>query len=218
MARTPFRAVWNLWVDPDFSQVEKGAMPAPYVDQEALDFQRLRDALDDFFATGINLRIANDYVDVLTVHQRKVQSAENRRFNDLAKRLRLEARKQTGDVIDVSKVWAKRLSGQDRRIVPPPSVIPMVIETADYEDMLHWLMCAKSYLGMGLPFDAVIQSFTGNAGAKEASTEKNKDIGSLPKHLNDMFSQMFSIPYTPQVLLDVASTDPLPAWAKRLDD
>lgn len=217
MARKPFRAVWNLWVDPNLSLVENGTMAAPCVDQEALDFQRLRDALDDFFATGINLRIANDYVDVLTVHQRKVQSAENRRFNDLAKRLRLEARKQTGDVVDVSKVWANRLSGQDRRIVPPPFVIPMVIETANYEDMLHWLMCAKSYLGIGLPFDAIIESFAGNAGAKDASTEKNKDIGNLPKHLSDMFSEMFSIPYSPEVLLDVASTDPLPAWA-RLED
>jgi hypothetical protein len=93
----------------------------------------------------------------------------------------------------------------------------MVIETANYEDMLHWLMCAKSYLGMGLPFDAFIESFTGNAGADDPSAGQSKEIGRLPKPLCDMLSQMFSIPYTPQVLLDVASTDPLPAWAKALD-
>jgi hypothetical protein len=225
MARPPFRTVWHLWIEPDFSRIESGELPPPYVNQIRFDFTRLQSLLSDYFVhEGVGLRVPNDTIDILTFQGRMDVEGLDIRFQDLAKRLRLEARKQTGPVIDVGKIWASRLSAPDRRVVPPPMVLPMVVETSDYEEMIHLRFNLLMRLGIikEHPMDAFISAAMGEGADHLANDQKVQDeadsqTGELPEFLREAFGDMFGVAYHPKVMLDTAATDPLPAWAKRLD-
>ncbi|CAM3843251.1 hypothetical protein VRRI112168_02850 [Vreelandella rituensis] len=220
MPRSPFRTVWHLWIDPDFSRIESGELPAPWVDQTRLDFGQLRDLLSSALVhEGINLRVPNDIIDMVTCQSRIDEEGADARCQDLAKRLRLEARKQTGPVIDVGKVWANRQTLPDRREVPPPMVLPMVIETDDYEEMIHLRLDTLMRLGV-VKEHPVARLFNAAAEGRSeiaADDQGESHVGVLPESLRLAFQDMFGIAFHPKVMLDTASTDPLPAWAKRYD-
>lgn len=224
MARQPFRTVWHLWIEPDLTSVESGELPPPYVNQARFDFTHLQSLLSDYFVhEGVSLRVPNDTIDILTFQGRMKVEASDVRFQDLAKRLRLEARKQSEPVIDVGKVWANRLTTSDRRVVPPPMVLPMVVETADYEQMIHLRFNLLMRLGIikEHPMQPFISAAMGEApnhlqDDQKTQNEDESQTGKLPEFMRKAFRDMFGIPYQSKVMLDTPSSDPLPAWAKRL--
>lgn len=225
MARSPFRTVWHLWIAPDFTRVESGELPPPYWNQACFEFMHLQSLLSDYFVhEGVNLRVPNDTIDLITFEGRRDDDALDSRFQDLAKRLRLEARKQSELVIDVGKVWKNRLKMADRRVVPPPMILPMVIETEDYEQMLHLRLDLMIRLGIikehpMARFFSAPEAEGSNHSLDDQKIQKDNEqqIGELPEFLRKAFADMFGIPYKSRVLLDTPSCDPLPAWAKRLD-
>lgn len=220
MPHTPFRAVWHLMLAIDFRRVESGEIEAPWVDQTTLDFQHLRSVLHDMIGyPGLNVRVPNDTIDQVTIHTRREtydgEDASGIRCVDFAKRLRLEARKQAGPVIDVSRIWAGRHTLANRERVPPPVILPMVVEADDYEEMVQARLSAMVRLGMlkEHPMAWIARAFSGEEPGERGEAEEAGE-GVLPEALRHELERLFGIEYEPGALLDDPSLDPLPRWAR----
>jgi hypothetical protein len=61
---------------------------------------------------------------------------ESMRCTDLADILRAEGRQQSAEIIDVRRAWKDKQPLNDRNVVPPPVVLPMLLEADDFEDMM----------------------------------------------------------------------------------
>lgn len=220
-AHTPFREVWHLWITPDFGPVERGEMAPPWVDQRQLDFHALRELLLSAFGNGpLNIRVPNDTIDQVTIHTRMDTHGEGdeMRCVDLAKRLRLEGKKQAGDVLDVSRLWANRQHLTNRAVVPPPVILPLLVETHDYEDMCQAKIAAKMRLGMlkEHPIEALRRTFSGEQGVDMSMDLSPEDQqGYLPERLREALADLLGAPYQSEAVIDFVSHDPLPAWAKQ---
>ena len=224
MARSPYREVWHLMAWPDFSRVERGEDPPPWVNQRQLDFEHLRQLLADGLMPGsANIRVATDTIDQVTVQFREQEAgmgSELMRCKDLADRLRKEASKQSGNVIDVSRVWANRQYLTDRNMVPPPIMLPVVVESHDFEDMMMARMNASLRLGMlkEHPIERMARQATNpSQGEFDESHQEKAQEGRLPSLLKEGFEELFGIAYKSETFIDFVSHDPLPKWARNIN-
>lgn len=220
MPRSPFREVWHLMIAPDFSRVMTGEVPPPWVDQHTLDFPRLRELLDEHLVFGsASLRIPNDTIDQVTIHTRIEQSAlgmEAMRCTDLADILRAEGRQQSAEIIDVRRAWKDKQPLNDRNVVPPPVVLPMLLEADDFEDMMLSRSSATMVLGMYKehPIERMARRATESQGVPKDSDREEPQEGRLPPGLLAGFQELFGIPYKVESVIDVVSHDTMPAWAR----
>lgn len=209
-------------ISPDFSRVERGEMLPPWVDQRQLDFERLRKLLVDGLVFGnVNVRVPNDTIDQVTVHKRLAATemgSDSMRCKDLADRLRKEGAKQKGKVIDVSKAWKNRQHLTNRYEVPPPIILPMLMESEDFEDMMMARTNTKLFLGMlkEHPIERMQRAFASGASGDPQEIEDDEEIqeGRLSPQLQEGFEALFGIAYLPYAIIDVVSHDRFPSWVK----
>ncbi|MFY0990878.1 hypothetical protein [Halomonas sp. C05BenzN] len=214
MSRQPFRAVWHLLLTIDFGRVDRGEIVAPWVNQASLDFQHLRDVLQGAVNyPRTNVRVANDTIDLLTIRARHGAfdgaDATGIRCLDFANALRMEAEKQKGTVIDVSHAWAGLHSLSNRAVVPPPMLLPLVIEADDEGDLLNAWWSAMAALSIASPLERIASAFRGES----PDIAREDGVGVLPEALRREIESLFGIDYDPSVILDDVSVDTLPAGA-----
>jgi hypothetical protein len=202
----PFRMVYNLWLAPSFERVLAGKAQPPFVDHNAVDFEYLRAVLADEFRFGspLQIRLANDTIDQVTVHMRQARQNPRRiKCQDFAGLLLTEASKQTLGIIDIRRQWALLHHLTDRRNAPPPVLVPIVVEASDAEDGIMWSHQARMGLGVKAAHPDVAMDL--------ARQKKNDDHqGHLTVRLHKALAKCFNTPYLPFCLLDWAASDPLP--------
>lgn len=202
----PFRMVYNLWITPDFASVLAGKAMPPFVDHNHVDFEYLRSVLADEFRFGspVEIRLANDTIDQVTVHLRQpTGDVALIKCVDFAKLLLQEARTQASSIIDVRRKWAPLHGVTNRRHAPPPILLPIVIEAYDAEDALLW----GQHAGMRLGVKACNPEYF-----MFPPEEKNADDhqGHLTTRLHKVLKKSFNTPYEPYCLIDRVASDPMP--------
>lgn len=205
--KRPFRMVFQLWLAPDFSRVMAGLDVPPWIDHDAVDFQRLRDVLAKEFRYGepVRIRVPNDTVDQVTVHTRQAKGdVEGLRCSDFARMLLQEAHKQTTDVIEVRQPWEPLHSMPDRHRAPPPILIPFVVEADDYEDAILWAQQARMALRVRAASPEYMMSKV---------RQDDDHQGYLTPGLHEILHSQFDVAYQPYILLDEGASDPKPQWA-----
>ncbi|MBN3761023.1 hypothetical protein [Burkholderia sp. Ac-20365] len=209
-----FRAVFGLWVAPDFTSVMTGKAKPPHVNHSKVDFGDLAKALRELFAYGphVRIRVANDTVDQVTVQHRNGELSRARppagsiRCDDFGRALLKSATSQEGDVVDVHRAWQPLHSYADRNFAPPPVLIPFVIEAADFEDAMIWHASAKPSLGLPFLPDALQESLLQSRG----NTDSTNFEGQLPKASRERMGRIFGCEYLPYALLDRLAMDAPP--------
>ncbi|MFY0990877.1 hypothetical protein [Halomonas sp. C05BenzN] len=216
MPRQSFSEVWHLWVAPDFSRVERGEIEPPWVDQRQVDFTALRQLYMDTFSNGlVDIRVPNDTIDQVTVHFREMSGtggvSESMRCRDFANGLLEASRQQNGPVVDVAAVWDGLHHLAERRLVPPPIVLPMLVEAEDFEDMVSVQIAAKMRLGMmsGHPLEEML------SGRK--SQERGDQQGYLPEAFRARLEEILGAEYIAEAVVDCGvAHDPHPEWVPKL--
>lgn len=202
----PFRIVYNFWLAPDFERVLAGKAKPPFVDHDQVDFEYLRSVIADEFRFGspVEIRLANDTVDQVTVHFREAMGNPNLiQCKDFADKLLAAAKKQDSRVIDIRNDWAPLHKLKERRHAPPPILIPIVVEAYDVEDAVIWCQQAGMRLGVRAANPEIFMDMT----RKTLDDDKQ---GYLTKRLHAVLAQCFGTPYKPFCMLDMAATDQLP--------
>lgn len=200
-----FRQVVGLWIAPDFSGVQQGRMPPPYVNHDEVDYESLLVALTDFFACPerVRIRIPNDTIDQVTIHFRMAgadpTAAECADFADLL----LKATPGSRSTIPVRPQWQGLHYLKDRTHAPPPILLMFVVE-GSFESVMIWFGQACLRLGIRAGDMMVMLD---PKGPKETDYE-----GRLPLALRQAFEELFGVPYIePCQLTKLASSAP-PAW------
>lgn len=197
-----FRIVYSLWLNADFSEVAAGRQDPPYVDYTKADYAALQKLLSDTFHYGppVTLRVADDAIDIATMSERESASSDKMHCNDFGLILLNEASKSTSPVIPVRKIWQNMHAFQDRRKAPPPVILPIVIEAADFEDAVLWSQAARPILGLK-PFEA-LESMGKSGQLSEVIHE-----GTMPLKLQQGLKQIFGCDFTNFGMLDRMAAD-----------
>lgn len=210
--KKPFIAVFGLLLFPDFSEVAAGRADPPWVNHDKVDFDQLLTLLRDLFPYGpaLRLRVPNDTIDQVTLHVRsgmQIPGISNRpqkgslECEDFGEALIKEARKQDGDIIQARAAWASHHALPNRAASPPPSLLPFVVETADFEDAILWMSGARVPLGL-----KPLQHYLTTADS-EAPME-----GRLPPSAQAQLGTLFGCTFEPLTVLTrlaVSSTPPI---------
>lgn len=202
----PFRMVYNFWLAPNFERVLAGKAKPPFVDHDQVDFEYLRSVIADElrFGSPVEIRLANDTIDQVTVHLRE---ASNRpqlmKCQDFAKLLLNAAGEQSSTIIDIRGEWAPLHQLKERRHAPPPVIVPIVVEADDAEDGMLWSHQARMRLGVRAANPEVLFDPSRQHRADDQQ-------GYLTDRLHKALAKCFNTPYLPYCLIDWAASDPLP--------
>lgn len=215
--KKPFLAAFGLMVTPDFSEVMAGRARPPHVNHDKVDFSKLQQALQELFPYGPGqIRAVNDTIDQVTLHARfgmvEPQTPEAARAiklgspqcEDFGKALIQVAKTQPEGVVDVRKAWQKHHCLPDRTFAPPPSLIPFLVETIDFEDAILWLNSTRPVLGL-----PPLQPFMGKADSVE-------HVGRLPKSAQQALKAVFGCPFESEVLMQQLGFSSVPDYAQQL--
>ena len=199
-----FRIVYGLWLTTDFSEVAAGRKPPPYVDYTKVDYAGLHRLLIDTFHYGpqVTLRIANDAIDIATMSERDGASADKMHCKDFGLLLLNEAAQSAAPVIPVRSAWKNLHAFKNRTEVPPPVILPIVIE-AEFGDAVLWAQMARPILGLK-PFEVL--ELMGKLG--RASEVRHE--GTIPLKLQKGLQQVFGCDFTTYGMLDNMASDRLP--------
>jgi hypothetical protein len=207
----PFRMVYNFWLAPNFERVLAGKYMPPFVNHDQVDFEYLRSVIADEFRFGspVEIRLANDTIDQVTVHNRHAAPVGLVKCKDFAKLLLKEAKKQSSTIIDIRGQWAPIHTLKERRYAPPPVLVPIVVEAYDAEDAFMWSQQVRMRLGVRAAHTAMLLNPTG-------PHREDDQQGYLTDRLHKALATCFNTPYKPYCLLDWAASDPLPAEYREL--
>jgi hypothetical protein len=207
-----FKAVYGLWVAPDFSRVQAGLEEPPRVNHDEIDYVALRQALVETFRYGPRpeIFVANDTIDQVTMHLRAgafsggppdMERAQCKEFAEAMLQLKIP---QSPGVVDVRKVWAQLHAEpvRDRTFAPPPVIIPFLIKAADFEDAIIWESNCRFPMGLR-PFDVM-----------EAMEGKDQADGEtmLPKALQSKLGDIFGTPFIRPALLTRMASNKIPSY------
>lgn len=220
--RGPFRAAFGLAIFPDFTEVEAGRKPAPYVDHDRLDYNKLQDTLEKLFvANPGRIRLANDTIDQVTLqirmglvppeHVKPCKASKGpENCSDFGKAMIRVARAQPEGLLNVRESWSKLHYLPDRTFSPPPSLIPFIIETGDFVDAMMWLHCAQAELGLN-------PRLPGLDDDDDELPRKTLADGKLPPDTLAAFESLFGIPYEERAILVRMAFSSVPAYIKQLE-
>lgn len=207
-----FKAVYGLWVAPDFSRVQAGLEEPPRVNHDEIDYVALRQALVDTFRYGPRpeIFVANDTIDQVTMHLRAgvfsgaspdMERAQCKEFAEAMLRLKAPP---SGGVIDVRRAWAQLHAGpvRDRTYAPPPVIIPFLIKSVDFEDAIIWESQCRYPMGLS-PFD-IMKELEGKAQVDGESR--------LPPELQSQLGEIFGTPFIQPGLLVRMASNKMPAY------
>lgn len=207
MARkTSFKLALGLWINPDFSLVERGLAEPPRVDHSKLDYAALRAALRETFVYGprVDLLVPNDTIDQVTIHTRagmlgtQAPDLMAARCCDFGEAMLGCVSKAKDGVIDVRSAWGPlhALHVRDRTFAPPPMLLPFVILADDFEDSQIWQASCRPVLGLR-PFDVF-----------EPIREESSDHeGRLPENLRQRLHEIFGSPFESMAMLGRMASD-----------
>lgn len=197
-----FRMVMALWISPDFSEVEAGRKPAPYVNHDVVDFEALRKLLAEAFRYGpdVEIRIANDTIDQVTIHMRGPSKME---CKDFGEDLLTKASQTTGEVVEIRREWSKMHVMRDRAKSPPPIAVPFVVEAHDFEDAMLWQDQTSPVIGMPLMMERMEQEWRGEATGKPEG-------GKLPQDMKKALEAIFGCAFQRFAILSRLASDPIP--------
>jgi hypothetical protein len=207
-----FKAVYGLWVAPDFSRVEAGLVEPPRVNHDEVDFGALRQALTETFKYGPRpeIVVANDTIDQVTMHLRAgvfsgrspdMKRAQCIEFAEAM--LRIKTPPANG-VLDVRKAWADLHASpvRDRTFAPPPVIIPFMIKAVDFEDAMIWEANCRFPMGLR-PFD-IMEAHQG--------VDHPDGESMLPDELQARLGKIFGTPFIKPGLLARMATNKMPAY------
>lgn len=183
---------YALWITPNFTrEMEMGLVPGPWVNQDTLDWNGLLAALEDKFQPeghGVKMRICNDTIDQVTVHVREASSdPESMRCLDFGAALQKVAKKSKERIIPIRSEWSALHYLGDRSRVPPPIILPLVLE-GDSDDIVLFALHIRKTLGIKAASD--IMGMVLNTPASEDDMQ-----GHLPPDLMALFEHHFGIGY-----------------------
>lgn len=101
----------------------------------------------------------------------------------------------------MAKTWQRLHAYHDRREVPPPAILPILIE-ADFEDASLWSQMARPCLGLK-PFEALDRMAEGRP------ITEVKHEGSLPPVMQRGLEEVFGCAFTDFGMLDCMTSDPI---------
>lgn len=199
-----FRLAYGLWITPDFAEVAAGRKTPPYVDYTRIDYAGMQTLLAESFHLGprVVLRVANDVIDLATLSDRNGASSDKMHCKDFGTLLIKEAARSSLPVIPIRKVWQGLHTFKDRQAVPPPAIVPILIE-AEFEDAVVWGQMARPILGLK-PFEA-LESARSSGRIHEVAHE-----GKLPAALKRGLAKTFMCDFTSFAMLDQMASDPIP--------
>lgn len=201
-----YRAVYCLWISPDFSEVEAGRAIPPRVNHDKINFMALADLLQSVFRLGPPKRtlVPNDTIDQTTIHTRlgmvglpRKPGKGSFRCEDFGEALLAAAKKTTGQVVDIRAAWRPLHFLEDRVFAPPPSGIVFVVETKDFEDNI--ISGASMRPVIGLPM----------IGPGFQAPQENES-GRLPDELKSGLERIFGCPFERECIVDRIAQEAAP--------
>jgi hypothetical protein len=200
--------VLGLCISPRFSTaMEAGEEPFPYVNHDSVDWRILLSSLKlafDYALQHVNLRIADDTVDLTVVKLR-----EDKRIpgpldcKDFGHVLQQRAKETRKTIIPIRRDWQELQFIQNRTESPPPVLIPLVLTGSGTE--------------LGICFHTM-QQLMGVRAALDFSTTCDPEFeppedyhqGRLPKEILEMLQEQFGIAYEEVcTLIPIVHIDPL---------
>lgn len=204
-----FSMVCALWIAPDFSNVEAGICPPPFVNHNEVDFSAVCTFLEELFPYGppVTIQVPNDTIDQVTVHTRQARgTVPTMRCEDFGKALLAQAQQQPDPIVDVRQAWERLHALSDRHAAPPPTILPFVVTAADFEDAVIWRASTRTALGLPL-----LDAMTG-VSARGVPVDHE---GELSATALAQLERIFGTPFQPSAVLDEMYSDPRPAYARK---
>lgn len=204
-----FSMVCALWIAPDFSDVEAGIRPPPFVNHNDVDFSAVCTFLAELFPYGppVKIQVPNDTIDQVTVHLRQARgTVPTMRCEDFGKALLTQAQRQRETIVDVRQAWERLHELSDRQAAPPPTIIPFVVTAEDFEDAMLWRASTRPALGLAM---LDVMNFA------SAQSRPVDHEGELPAKGLAHLERIFGIPFKASALLDEMYSDPRPAYARK---
>ncbi len=201
-----YRAVYCLWITPDFSEVMAGRAEPPHINHDLVDFTALAKLLDDVFHYGPpkNIYVPNDTIDQATVHTRlglvplpKKKGVGSYRCEDFGKATLAAFRSDGETVFDVRDVWKPLHYLDDRSFAPPPCGVVFVMETADFEDNMIAGASLRPSIGMEMIGPGLAQP-------------KENESGRLPDDLKAGLERIFGCKFERECVVDRIGQDEAP--------
>ncbi|WP_244808768.1 hypothetical protein [Caballeronia zhejiangensis] len=196
-----FHQVLGLWLAPDFSAVQRGELPPPHVDFDAVDADSLAGAIAAFNECGENVtvRVPNDAIDQVTVHYRMTgRMPGSAKCDDFADKL-LRSAETVGD-LDVRRSWATLHALPNRRQAPPP-VLLMFVVSGDFEAVMVW--SHQFIVRLGIRAADISKQLLGNSQGEDYQ-------GHLPDELGRCIGRTFGIAYRPECLVTGLASSRVP--------
>lgn len=221
-----FREVVGLWLAVDFTEVERGRLPPPYVDHDRIDFNEIGAFIAEHFRCGetVRIRMANDTIDQVTIHFRMPTGREDLiRCDDFAKAL---FEKGIGEkpVVDVRAAWRPLHHLKDRTHAPPPMLLMFIVE-GGFEAVQLWLMHAGTRLGIRAANPMALMAANMRLGTPETgsmtmpgdlATRAEDHEGKLTPEFARKLERWFGVKYQLFCqLLPTVGRSELPDWAQK---
>jgi hypothetical protein len=196
-----FRHVLGLWLVPDFSAVERGEIPPPHVNYDALDTRDVAETLSKFNDCGedVAISVPNDAVDQVTVQFRLTgRVAGSPQCEDFALEL-LNMAERTA-YLDTRGCWAELHALPNRRHAPPPVLLLFVV-SGDFDGVMVWSQQLRMRLGIRAA--DMLKQIAGDVADADYQ-------GHLPSELAMYFGRIFGIPYRRECLVTGLASSPVP--------
>ncbi len=202
-----YRAVYCLWITPDFSEVMAGRADPPRINHDLVDFTALAKLLDGVFHYGPpkTIHVPNDTIDQTTVHTRlglvplpQKRGVGSYRCEDFGKAALDALRSSAETVFDVRAGWTPLHYLPDRTFAPPPCGIVFVMETADFEDNMIAGASLRPAIGMQM------------IGPGVGAPQENK-AGKLPDNLKSGLERIFGCRFERECVVDRIAQDHAPS-------
>lgn len=212
--KKPFLAAIGLALFPDFTEVNAGRKPAPFVDHDRLDYGQLQKTLESLFPFSPGrIRIANDTIDQITMqirlgsvpkaHVRPCPAARGPSdCTDFGEAMIKTAQAQPEGLLDVRKAWTHRHYLPDRTVSPPPCILPFIVEAKDFVGAMLWLQDARRSLALKPQKPALVNE---------------NDLGQLPPETLAVFESLFGCPYEASATVMCLGLTSAPDYVKQLE-
>jgi len=215
MKKHGYRMVCGLWLLPDFSEVEAGLREPPRLNHDTVDFHALAHHFSEAFSYGppTILSVANDTIDQVTIQarlgvvrmpQRGTGDPTCRDFGQAALKM-APLQLETNGVINVRQAWIPLHCLQDRSFAPPPTVVPLFAQSADFEDAMAWFGQCQMVLGI----DLIGKMLASAPGAED------DQVGVLPDDLQSALEDIFGCPFENRVILNRLAEDMPPSYVTK---
>jgi hypothetical protein len=202
-----YRAVYCLWITPDFSEVMAGRAEPPRINHDRIDFTALAALLDGVFHYGPpkTIHVPNDTIDQTTVHTRlglvhlpQKRGVGSYRCEDFGKAALVALRSSAETVFDVRAAWKPLHYLPDRSFAPPPCGVVFVMETDDFEDNMIGGASLRPVIGLQM----IGQGF---------GPPPENEAGQLPDDLKSGLERIFSCQFERECVVDRIAQDAAPS-------